>query len=98
MAIDFIPPGNRLDGTAPCLQRIGSCRPQIVPDAAPGEFAALLREMRGRTGLSALLNTSLNLHGEPLARTPAESVSAFVRSGADALRLGPFLTVRDGGG
>lgn len=29
MAIDFIPPGSRLDGTAPCLQRIGSRRPRI---------------------------------------------------------------------
>jgi carbamoyltransferase len=76
----------------------GTCRPQIVPDEAPGDFATLLREMRGRAGVGAVLNTSLNMHGEPMVCTPAEAVSAFVRSGADALRLGPFLTVRQAGG
>jgi carbamoyltransferase len=75
----------------------GTCRPQIVPDDAAGDLAALLREMRGRLGVGAVLNTSLNLHGEPMVRTPAEAASAFLRSGADALRLGPFLTVRPAG-
>src|SRR5262249_38140839 len=44
----------------------GSCRPQIVPDGATGPFAGLLRAMRERIGLGAVLNTSFNLHGSPL--------------------------------
>jgi len=72
----------------------GTCRPQIVEEDATGDFPDLLRAMRDRFGMGAVLNTSLNLHGEPMVRTPAEAVDAFVRSGADALRLGPFLTVR----
>ncbi len=71
----------------------GTCRPQIVDEAAAGDFPDLLRAVRGRVGTGAVLNTSLNLHGEPMARTASEAVEVFVRSGADALRVGPFLTV-----
>jgi carbamoyltransferase len=73
----------------------GSCRPQFVPDAADYPFAALLRAVRDRLGAAILLNTSLNIHGEPLVCTPAEAVDVYVRSGADALVLGPFLMTRD---
>ena len=69
----------------------GTCRPQIVDDDCSSEFAALLRAMKQRLGLGALLNTSLNIHGEPLVCTPEQALDVFHRSGADALALGPFL-------
>ena len=72
----------------------GTCRPQFVPDDEPGEFAALLLEGRRRWGVGAVLNTSYNIHGEPLVCTPAEAVSVFLRSGADALAIGPYLVGR----
>jgi carbamoyltransferase len=72
----------------------GACRPQFVPDDDPGEFAALLREARARWGVGAVLNTSFNIHGEPLVCSPAEAIDVFKRSGADALAIGPFLILR----
>jgi len=87
----------RADRRAPLagvLSVDGTCRPQIVPEEAPGDFADLLRAMRRRVGTGAVLNTSLNIHGEPMVATAAEAVDVFRRSGADALRLGPFLTLR----
>lgn len=69
----------------------GSCRPQIVADDAEGAWPLLLRAMRARVGTGAVLNTSFNIHGEPLVCTPAEAVDVFRRSGADALACGPFL-------
>ena len=69
----------------------GTCRPQILDDDAPGPFASLLREMRRRTGVGAVLNTSFNIHGEPLVCTPAEALRVFDECGADALAIGPFL-------
>lgn len=72
----------------------GTCRPQFVPDDEPTAFAAVLREARQRWSVGAVLNTSYNIHGEPLVCTPAEAVSVFLRSGADALALGPFLVGR----
>ena len=76
----------------------GSCRAQIVDDDGSGLFATLLREMRARTGTGALLNTSFNIHGEPLVCTPAEALDVFQRSGADALAIGPYLLRRAASG
>jgi carbamoyltransferase len=72
----------------------GTCRPQFVADEDPGEFAELLREARARWGVGAVLNTSFNIHGEPLVCSPDEAVDVFLRSGADALAMGPFIVER----
>jgi carbamoyltransferase len=72
----------------------GTCRPQLVPDDHPGEFAELLREGKRRWGVGAVLNTSYNIHGEPLVCSPEEAVDVFLRSGADALAMGPFIVFR----
>jgi carbamoyltransferase len=72
----------------------GTCRPQLVPDDGPGVFAELLREVRARWGVGVVLNTSFNIHGEPIVCSPAEAIDVFVRSGADALAIGPFILER----
>ena len=72
----------------------GSCRPQIVREDASDDFAALLRAVRSRLGLGAVLNTSFNIHGEPLVNTPDEAVAVFRESEADALVMGTSLTLR----
>ena len=77
----------------------GSCRPQIVPDSPPTPFAELLHAVRARLGVGVVLNTSLNIHGEPLVCRPAEAVDVYLRSGADALAIaGLYLVVREGRG
>ena len=82
---------NRLAGV---VSVDGTCRPQLVRDDEPGEFAALLREARSRWAVGAVLNTSFNIHSEPIVCSPAEAIDVFVRSGADALAIGPFLVER----
>ena len=72
----------------------GTCRPQLVPDEEPGEFAELLREARARWSVGAVLNTSFNIHGEPIVCSPEEAIDVFLRSGADALAIGPFFVER----
>ncbi len=72
----------------------GTCRPQIVPEDAVTPMAGVLHAMRARTSVGAVLNTSFNIHGEPLVCSPEQAVDVFLRSGADALVLGPFLVQR----
>jgi carbamoyltransferase len=74
----------------------GTCRPQFVPDNEVSEYAELLRQARQRWNVGAVLNTSLNIHGEPLVCSPDEAIDVFRRSGADALAIGPFLVSRRG--
>jgi carbamoyltransferase len=72
----------------------GTCRPQVVADDEVGKFADVLREARRLWHVGAVLNTSFNIHGEPLVCSPAQAIDVFFRSGADALAIGPFLLNR----
>jgi carbamoyltransferase len=72
----------------------GTCRPQVIADDQAGAFADVLREARRLWGVGAVLNTSFNIHGEPLVCSPGEAIDVFLRSGADALAIGPFLVSR----
>jgi carbamoyltransferase len=67
----------------------GSCRPQILPASptTPEErlYLDLLHEVERRIGIGALLNTSFNIHGDPLVRTGEDAIDALLRSGLDAL-------------
>jgi carbamoyltransferase len=72
----------------------GTCRPQLVADEDASAFGELLRGARTRWGTGAVLNTSFNIHGEPLVCSPVEAVDVFLRSGADHLAIGPFLVNR----
>jgi carbamoyltransferase len=82
------------DRLAAVISIDGTCRPQFVPDDDSSDYANLLREARSRWGVGAVLNTSFNIHGEPLVCSPAEAIDVFIRSGADALAIGPFLVDR----
>jgi carbamoyltransferase len=68
-----------------------TCRAQIVPDDADSGIAGILTAYRQRTGHAVLLNTSLNLHGQPIARTATDALTVFARSGLQHLQLGPYL-------
>lgn len=69
----------------------GSCRPHIVSDAADGRYARLLRLVKDEWGYGVVLNTSFNIHGEPMVCTPDHAVVVYERSGADALAIGSYL-------
>jgi carbamoyltransferase len=72
-----------------------TCRPHIVSDDDASPFADVLRILRREIGVGAVLNTSFNIHGEPMVCTPQEAVDVFLRCGADALALGPFLVTQE---
>jgi carbamoyltransferase len=68
----------------------GSCRPQIVTTHET-RYATLLQEVRKLTGNGVLLNTSFNLHGEPLVCSPQDAVSTLIKTGNDYLVMGNYL-------
>ena len=72
----------------------GSCRPQLVAESGAEPLAPVLRRLRSRLGVGAVLNTSFNIHGEPLVCTPADAIDVFQRCGADALAIGPYVIER----
>ncbi len=71
-----------------------SARLQTVDPASSPRFAALLERFADRTGCPILLNTSFNVRGEPIVRTPEEALLCFARSGIDTLVLEDFVIDR----
>jgi carbamoyltransferase len=68
-----------------------SARPQIVSrDWNPG-YHHLISEFRRITGRGAILNTSFNLHGYPIANTPEDALEVLKDSGLEHLLLGHFF-------
>src|SRR5262249_31848816 len=63
----------------PAVVPVGrTARPQIVGDGDNPRYAAILRGFRDRTGLPVLVNTSFNVHEEPIVNRPAECARALV--------------------
>ncbi|MCK6506360.1 carbamoyl transferase [Myxococcota bacterium] len=72
----------------------GSLRPQLVGPGDASGLHSILRAYRARTGLPALLNTSFNMHEEPIVCGPDDAIGTFLAAGLDALAIGPFLATR----
>jgi carbamoyltransferase len=71
-------------------------RPQIVTSSDNPAYHRLLRAYERLTGDGAIVNTSLNLHGEPLVSTPADALRLFELSGLRHLALGNLLISKQG--
>ena len=61
----------------------GTARPQIVREADNPLFAGILRRFRDRTGLPVLINTSFNVHEEPIVNRPEECCKALADGRVD---------------
>jgi carbamoyltransferase len=55
----------------------GTARPQIVSDEQNPLYADILRQFRGASGLPVLVNTSFNVHEEPIVNRPQECLKAL---------------------
>lgn len=71
----------------------GSARPQIVDQETNPRYGALLRDFEDLTGVPVLVNTSLNVAGEPIATRARDTVKTFLESGADVLAIEGYLAV-----
>lgn len=67
-----------------------SARIQTV-DERHGRLHRLLRAFKARTGCPVLVNTSFNVRGEPIVRTPEEAYDCFRGTEMDLLALGNHL-------
>lgn len=71
----------------------GTARPQIVRQKDNPDLYAILEAYHHRTGIPTLINTSFNIHEEPIVCTPADAIRVFRQSHLDALSMGPFLAL-----
>jgi len=69
----------------------GTARPQLVTPTSNPSFHWILTEYRRLTGIPSLINTSFNMHEEPIVCTPDDAVRAFMQGNLDYLAIGSFL-------
>lgn len=76
----------------------GSARVQTVQRQDNPRFWGLLNAFGKVAGMPILLNTSFNVRGQPIVRTPEEAVDTFLAAGLHALAMGNYLVVPAGDG
>ena len=69
----------------------GTARAHILDEAWNPGYYRVVQEFERLTGIGAVLNTSYNLHGEPLVCSPDDALDTFERSGLRHLALGRWL-------
>jgi carbamoyltransferase len=83
---DKIPAIVHVDGTA---------RVQTLRQDQNERLYGLLKEFDAITGVPVLLNTSLNVKGEPIVETPADALACFLGTGIDYLALHDTLIAKN---
>jgi carbamoyltransferase len=71
----------------------GTSRPQTVPPG-PGMYRRLIERFHERTGIPAVLNTSLNSGWEPIIADPAQALAFIHSCPADALVIGSHIVTK----
>ena len=71
----------------------GTARPQVLdPETAP-DFYKIAVAYHRLTGIPSLINTSFNMHGEPIVCTPDDALRSFNEGKLDYLAIGNYLVV-----
>jgi carbamoyltransferase len=80
---------------APAIVHVDrTARPQVVRREWNPAYHDLIEEYGRLTHSPILVNTSFNMHEEPIVSDPDTAIRSFLKSGLDALALGPFLVTR----
>ena len=69
----------------------GTARPQLIRREVNPGYYDILKEYEKLSGISSLINTSFNMHEEPIVCSPFDAVRAFLQGNLDMLAIGPFL-------
>jgi carbamoyltransferase len=78
-----------------CVHVDGTARPQLVSREVNPSIHETLTHYHELSGIPSIINTSFNMHEEPIICTPAEGVQAFLAANLDALAIGDYLVINE---
>ena len=81
---------NQCDKMPAVVHVDGTGRPQLVTKEMNERYWHLINEFGKHTGTYAVLNTSMNIRGEPMVCSPSDAIRCLYDTGMDTLILGSF--------
>lgn len=69
----------------------GTARPQLINSRINPSYYKIVKEYFKLTGIPSLVNTSFNMHEEPIVCTPEDAVRSFLEGRINYLAIGKFL-------
>ena len=69
----------------------GTARPQIVDRETAPDFYEILTAYHELTGIPSLINTSFNMHGEPIVYSPEDALRSFGQGNLEYLAIDNWL-------
>jgi carbamoyltransferase len=80
------------DNKAPAITHIDhTARPQLVNKEDNTDSFDILTYYYGITDIPILINTSFNMHEEPIVCTPDDAIRAYQKSGLEILAIGNYI-------
>jgi len=81
-----------LKETCPAIVHVdGTARPQLINEKDNLSYFKIVDEYRKITQLPTIINTSFNMHEEPIVCTPADAIRSFKQGHLDYLAMGNYL-------
>jgi carbamoyltransferase len=71
-----------------------TARPQVISSEDDPLYYAIVRGFYEKTGIGCVVNTSFNLHEEPIVNTPAEALKSFADGAVDLLIMENYIVRR----
>ncbi len=69
----------------------GTARPQLIDKKTNPSYFKIVDEYRKITGIPSLINTSFNMHEEPIVCSPEDAIRSFKQGHLDYLAIGNYL-------
>lgn len=73
----------------------GTARPQIIRKSDDPMYYGVVRRFYERTGIGCVVNTSFNIHEEPIVNTPRDALRAFAQGAVDLLVMENYVVSRE---
>ena len=71
-----------------------TARPQIISKKSNPILSNILKEYHKITNIPTLINTSFNLHEEPIVLNPKDALKLLINEGIDILAIYPFIVFK----
>ena len=69
----------------------GTARPQFVDEKNNPDLYEIVKKYHHKTGIPAIINTSFNMHGEPIVLSPSDAIRSFLNGRLDYLAIGAYI-------